>query len=1009
MKMALPWINRQRGRSFFLTWILFAAFFTSLNAGVTRFEISQREPFAGGKAFGDAGSYERILGKVFFELDPDQPANRNVVDLERAPRNDRGRVELSSDLFILAPVELGKGNGALLYDVNNRGNKLALGFFNYGGGGNDPQSESHAGDGFLMRQGFTLVWSGWDGELLPGKNRLRLCPPVALGEDGDGPITGMVRCEIVPTSEETKRTVINWANHGAYRPTVKGLRQATLTHRVLPGHPRVLVPRAKWQLHVSEVESECASQLPRVELEYPDGLEKGHIYELIYEARDPLVMGTGFTSVRDLIASLKHGTGENHSLLLDGEAVFERAHGFGVSQSGRFLREFVYWGFNADEEGRKVFDGVIPHVSGSGLGSFNHRFAQPTRHAVQHDHHDYPPDRFPFAYELQTDPLSGQTDGILQRSRQSQTTPLILHTQSTSEYWNRSGSLVHTDPLGQRDGDVPDNVRVYFFGGTQHGPSGFPPGRGDGQTLANPADYKPFLRSLLLSLDRWSAGGDEAPPSVYPKIADGQLVAWTQNATAFPEIPGVRYPGVIQRPPFLDFGSRWRTEGIIDHQPPIVRGHYRVLVPRCGVDGNELACLSPPEVAVPVATYTGWRLRSDAAGAPNELVSLSGSYIPFPLTKSAREKSGDPRLSLEERYGTLDRYLAELQEKCQELHEAGYLLSGDIDRTMRVQRERVAPMFAKVSEAVSVSAPPKKISKRTYTYKRIGELEIKADVYRPDDEVARPVLVWIHGGALIMGHREGISGRVRAMAEENGFILLSLDYRLAPETPLPEIISDIEDAFTWLHEKGPALFQADTSRVVVAGGSAGGYLTLTAGFRAAPRPVALLSLWGYGDLIGEWYSQPSPHKRHHPREITREEALKQVPGSPVSDARLRKGNGALFYLHCRQTGTWPQAVSGWDPVSESEKFTPYMPVKNVTADYPPTVLIHGTEDTDVPHEQSTMMVEQFKKHGVEHRLFSIANGEHGLGGGDPKAIDRAYQEAFTFLLARCQEEEKGAQ
>jgi acetyl esterase/lipase len=965
-----------------------------LCAEVTRFEITKREPFADGKEFGNSGPYERIIGKVFYELDPDRVQNGNVIDLKMASRNERGRVELSSDVFILAPVDLSKGNRALLYDVNNRGNKLALGFFNNGGGGNDPQSMSHAGDGFLMRQGFTVVWSGWDGELLPGNNRLRLCPPVALGRGGDDPITGMVRCEIVPSSS-TQRTVINWANHGAYRPTANGLKNVTLTHRVLPGHPRVPVPRDQWKLHVTDVQSECANQLPVVELEFPDGLQKGHIYELIYEARDPLVMGTCFTSVRDLISSIKHGIGDGNPLLNDGMPIIERAHGFGVSQSGRFLREFLYWDFNADENGRIVFDGVIPHVSGSGLGSFNHRFAQPTRHAVQHDHHDYPPDRFPFAYELQTDPLSGQTDGILKRSKQSKTAPLILHTQSTSEYWNRSGSLVHTDPLGRRDGKIPENVRIYFFGGTQHGPSGFPPSRGDGQTLSNPGDYKPFLRALLLSLDRWSAGGEEAPPSVYPKIGDGDLVSWTQNATGFPDIPGVRYPGVIQQPSFLDFGPRWHSERIIDNQPPIARGDYRVMVPRCGADGNELACLSPPEVAVPVATFTGWRLRSEAAGAPNELVSLAGSYIPFPTTKSEREKNGDPRRSLEERYATLERYLAQLETKCLELQKAGYLLPEDTKRTLRVQRERVAPLFDKVKLASS-----ERILKTTYTYKNAGDLKIAADVYRPDDEKVRPVLVWIHGGALIMGHREGIDRRVRKMAAENGYVLVSLDYRLAPETPLPEIISDIEDAFSWIQEKGPGLFHADTSRVAVAGGSAGGYLTLTAGYRAKLRPKALLSFWGYGDLIGDWYSKPSPHKRHNPRTITREEALKEIPGPPVSDARLRKGNGGLFYLHCRQTGTWPKAVSSWDPASEAERFFPYMPVKNVTEDYPPTVMIHGTEDTDVPYEQSVMMEKQFEKHGVEHKLISIEHGEHGLGGGDQKAIDDAYREAFQFLKTR---------
>lgn len=675
-----------------LTCILFAA---PATAEVTRFEIKNREPFANGKVFGSTGAYERIIGRVYFELDPDLPQNRHVIDLKLAPRNARGRVELSSDLLILAPQDLSKGNRSLLYGVNNRGNLNTLRQFNFAAGSNDPKDERHAGDGFLMRHGFTVVWSGWDGELLPGNNRLRLFPPPVANE-----ITGIVRCEIIPASDTT-RTVVNWANHGSYRPTEDGLKTATLTHRLLAGHPRVPIARVDWKLHVTDIESDSPTQLPKVELEYPQGLKKLQIYELIYEAHEPVVMGTSFTSVRDLVSALKHGTGKDNPLLIDGVSPIERAHSFGVSQSGRFLREMMYWDFNADERGRKVFDGVIPHVSGSGLGSFNHRFAQPTRHAAQHDHHDYPPDRFPFGYGTQTDPLSGLTEGILARSVSSGSVPFIMHTQSSSEYWNRSGSLVHTDPLGTRDAEIPGNVRLYFFGGTQHGPSGFTTATGDGQTAPNPADYKPFLRALLLALDRWAKDGTKPPPSVYPKISDGTLVPFTRNATRFPAIPGIRYPGVIQQPSYLDFGPRWQDERIVDNQPPIPRGDYRVLVPRSGPDGNELGCLSPPEVAVPIATYTSWRLHSaeDGAkggaegGAADQLYSLSGSYIPFPVTRAEREKTADPRQSLEERYGTLEKYLGQLEAQCRKYEKAGYLLEDDTERTLQIHRKRVAPLF----------------------------------------------------------------------------------------------------------------------------------------------------------------------------------------------------------------------------------------------------------------------------------------------------------------------------
>lgn len=284
----------------------------------------------------------------------------------------------------------------------------------------------------------------------------------------------------------------------------------------------------------------------------------------------------------------------------------------------------------------------------------------------------------------------------------------------------------------------------------------------------------------------------------------------------------------------------------------------------------------------------------------------------------------------------------------------------------------------------------------TYTYKKVGDLAIKADVYRSDDDIVRPVVVWIHGGALINGHRAGISGRVKQWALESGYALVSIDYRLAPETQLPEIIQDLEDAFSWIRSDGPKLFHIDPTKVAVTGGSAGGYLTLTSGFRVKPRPNVLVAFWGYGDLVGDWYSKPSPHPRHHRSKLTREEAFAQVSGPPVSDSRDRKGNGGAFYQHCRQHGIWPKEVSGWDPHKEAERFFPFMPVKNVTKDYPPTAMIHGTADTDVPYEQSVMMAAEFKKHDVRHELLSIPDGEHGLGGGDPKLIDDAYTRAFEF-------------
>jgi len=286
------------------------------------------------------------------------------------------------------------------------------------------------------------------------------------------------------------------------------------------------------------------------------------------------------------------------------------------------------------------------------------------------------------------------------------------------------------------------------------------------------------------------------------------------------------------------------------------------------------------------------------------------------------------------------------------------------------------------------------VSIKTYTYKTVGDLEIKVVVHRHDDTIIRPVVIRIHGGALIMGHRDWEQDKLCLKLLEEGYVIVSVDYRLAPETKLPDIIEDLEDVFAWIREEGPELFRVDTSKIAVTGGSAGGYLTLASGFRIKPRPTVLVAFFGYGDLIGDWYSTPS---KHHPSDLTEQEAWGQVSGPPISDSRDRNGNGGAFYMYCRKHGLWPKAVSGWDPFTEAEKFYPYMPVKNVTRDYPPTMLIHGTNDTDVPYEQSLMMAEEFEKHNVEHELATIPGAEHGLRDGDPELVEAANNSAVEFI------------
>jgi hypothetical protein len=665
-----------------------------VGAEVRSLEILERKDFAGGRSFGDVGPYEILRGVVKFEVDPNHARNKIIVDLDKAPRNSAGKVEFESDFYILSPKDPQKGNGAIFYDVNNRGNKLALRFFNDTNGSNLPVDLKDAGNGFLFRRGYTIVWCGWIGELLPGNDLLVMNAPVAT-EKGES-IRGIVKYEMVANEPVKSLPLPVRPAHGSYPPTKKGEETGVLTWRVRPFDARVVIPNSQWWLERLPVEPpQKGVTVPhgQVKLHIAGGFRPGYIYELVCEAEGPVVQGLGLAATRDLISFLRYETGKSNPLAT-GKPVLQYAYGFGVSQSGRFLRHFLHEGFNADEKDRIVFDGLIPHVAGGGLGFFNHRFAQPTRHNGQHENHFYPADVFPFTYGMETDPFSKEEDGILNRlgKEKSAFVPKIMHTQSAAEYWHRAGSLVHTDPLGKKDADIPDNVRIYAFGGTQHGPAGWPPSPGIGDNLPNPGDYRPLLRALLDSLDTWVREGKEPPASKYPTIAEGTLVHWSQKSTGFPALPGVRFPEVIQQPHKCDFGPRFATEKIITQEPPKVIGVYKVLVPKSDKDGNDLGTLLIPDVAVPLATYTGWNLRNRTVGAEAMLASLQGSYIPFAKTKAERLKSGDPRLSLQERYGNLGAYQKQYLKVCADMVRQGYLLREDADRLIE-ERKKVAEYF----------------------------------------------------------------------------------------------------------------------------------------------------------------------------------------------------------------------------------------------------------------------------------------------------------------------------
>ena len=642
-------------------WVVLALWTAGVvGAGVVRVEIQSQGELLGGREFGRTGSYEKLVGKVYFAVDPANPNNQIIADLDKAPRNGDGKVEFSSDLYVLRPKKLDRGNGTALYEVSNRGGKGMLGFFNRGTASSlDPTAEGHFGDGFLMQQGFTLVWLGWQWDPPEGRPGLiRLHAPRVPG------VRGLVRSDFVLTERVTSR-LLSDREHIPYQVADPDDPKATLTVRDRVESQRRMVPRSQWRFSAD-----------RRSVEMPAGVEPLRIYEVVYTAADPVVVGLGPAAVRDFLSYLKYEA--------PGSPLgrHQRAYGFGVSQSGRFLRTYLYYGFNQDEGGRKVLDGVLAHVAGGGRGSFNHRFAQPSRDAHPFLNQFWPTDIFPFTDVEQTDPETGMKDGLLARARQI---PKIFYTNSSYEYWGRAASLIHTTVDGKADAPIPDHTRIYMFAGSQHGPAAFPPAKSIGQQRNNPNDFRWAMRALLVSMDRWVKEGTAPPPSVHPRVAADTLVA--PEAVQFPKIPGVGFSTRVHKAYRADYGPQWRS-GVVTQEPPHIGKAFPILVSQVDRDGNEVAGLKMPEIAAPLATYTGWNLFNGKDGPADEVSSMQGSWIPFPRSKAEREKTGDPRPSIEERYRGREDYLGKISAAARQLVGQGYLLDQDVPGILKQAEER---------------------------------------------------------------------------------------------------------------------------------------------------------------------------------------------------------------------------------------------------------------------------------------------------------------------------------
>jgi hypothetical protein len=646
-----------------------------------RLEIARREPFADGHAFGERGAYEKLVGTARFAVDPERAPYGAIVDIDRAPRNDEGLVEFESEVAILKPLQVAAGNGRLLFDVVNRGNKRIVQFFNDAPASNDPSSLAQAGNGFLMRQGYTVVWAGWQGDLLPVGGQMTMRLPVAT--ERGRPITGLVRTEFIADAPGIASFPLSGnAYTRSYPAAAPDPARARFTVREREGDPRTPIPAGRWQFARAERDAGGGARpVPSATDCYlGEGFRPGWIYELVYEARDPLVLGLGFVAVRDLVAYLRHraedADGRLNPLWEPGGAI-RKAYAWGRSQSGRFLREFVYRGFNEDDRGGRVFDAVWAHVAGAGRVWLNHRFGDPGRYSRQHEEHLFPSDRFPFAYAEATDLVTGKADAILKRPA---TDPLVVHTQTSSEYWQRRGSLAHTDARGN-DLPVPPTVRIYAFASSQHFCApGEAPARGICQHLSNPLQTTPLLRALLVALDRWATEGIPPPPSRIPTRAAGTLVPADVGLATFPKIPGAACPSGPNDLVATDYGPEFEA-GRMPRQPPEPdpTKPIAVLVPAVDADGNDLAGIRTPEVEAPLATHTGWNVRA-AGFVPGALASITGSWFPFARTGAERARTGDPRPAVEERYPTRAAYVRAVARACERLLGDRLLLPEDADR-----------------------------------------------------------------------------------------------------------------------------------------------------------------------------------------------------------------------------------------------------------------------------------------------------------------------------------------
>jgi len=633
-----------------LTWsiitglLLLSVFTIPVAARVVSVKITSRTPFASGATFGNSGAYETLRGTVLFEVDPSDSRNKVVFDLDKATPGSNGKVQFSADFFILKPVDLTKGNGSLLAEVPNRGSKNALAFFNDAPGtanANNPSVAVDAGNGFLLRQGYSVAWVGWSSGIPAGGDRLTAQFPVAM-QNGQ-PITGPV-LTVYWDAEFGGATpfTLPLSGYSLFNsiPSVstdQAAAQAELRVRpsdsVRPSGPAIpdgtVVPTSQWSF------AKCPTGPPgtpsTTDICLAGGFQNNQVYEIVYQGTGSPVSGLGYVTTRDFVSYLRKGTVDDSGTANPLVGVSRTlCHGFSIS--GQYLRDFVYQGFNEDEQGQKVCDAMMVHSAGGQKAALNYRFTSDpnsTPFRSQHANRGSPETNFPRTYGMRTDPLSGKTDGLLKRP---ETDPKIMHVNSSTEYWERRGSLLDTDENGLTDIADSSNVRSYLIAGTQHSTTKgalptFSVGSRQCQQLSNPFHRGSIMRALLVSLDGWVRTGVAPPASQGPKIADKTLAVSDQATIGFPAIQGVTFNGLLNGSGDRDFGPRvTNNSGIIDNLRPPVLSSHKLLAPTVDAIGNDKAGIRHPFVEAPTATLTGWSLRR-AEFADGDLCDAAGMMI----------------------------------------------------------------------------------------------------------------------------------------------------------------------------------------------------------------------------------------------------------------------------------------------------------------------------------------------------------------------------------------------